>query len=71
MISKLIIFILISNLNFIANFPVENFEIDHNLTENESEEFNGNSRLDNSQIDTEVELIYDKKKIIKSKYYIC
>ncbi|XP_070509079.1 uncharacterized protein [Chironomus tepperi] len=71
MILKVSILILVYNLNFVANFPVENFSIEHNETEvHEFKEVNGYNVHNNSQSEADFELVHefdDDKRIIKKR----
>jgi len=68
MIEKISIFILICNLNFIANFPIEDFSFDYNKSEaNESKDV----VVHKGAVDVNFELIHENDengKVIKSKF---
>ena len=72
MIVRFLILICLFKINFISNFPIENFSIDYNKSNaNESREVNINNDTDSSQTDVNFELIHENDentKGIKSKY---
>jgi hypothetical protein len=65
MIRKILIFISFCNFNFIANYPIEDFSIDHNKTENNEYK---EGEVQNGVVDVDFELIHENEKVIKSKY---